>query len=219
MITNDHSPAPLARRLRDGLERIAGALRSEQWQAAGALGLTPTQLHILIYLAGRGDAGARVTEIGRQLGISQPTASDSAAALQRKTLIFRAKGTQAWRNTPAGQIAVSTAGLAATGSMEVLSHLSIGDQESLLLLLIKLIRGLQASGAIVPQRLCVTCQHFRPNAHPGSDKPHHCAFVNAAFGTVQLRLDCGEHEPADPASQAATWETFTTGAASIQASN
>jgi len=28
---------------------------------------------------------------------------------------------------------------------------------------------------------CVTCQFFQPNRYPESDRPHHCALVNAPF--------------------------------------
>lgn len=212
------SATALPRRLREGLERIAAVLRSEQWAAATALGLTPTQLHILLFLAGRGEQAAGVSEIAGQLGVSQPTATDSAAALQRKGLVQKAEGRRGLLINPSGRDAVAATGLAANASEAALADLAPADQQALLLLIVKLIRGLQESGAIVPQRLCVTCRHFRPMTHPGQPKPHHCAFVNAAFGTDDLRLDCREHEPADPASQAATWQAFTHGSAIPQAS-
>lgn len=208
----------LPRRLREGLERIAAVLRTEQWAAATAIGLTPTQLHILLFLAGRGEQAAAVTEIAGQLGVSQPTATDSAAALHRKGLLRKAETRRGLLITASGRDAVAATGLAANASEAALAGLPPGDQQALMLLVVKLIHALQESGAIVPQRLCVTCRHFRPGAHAGQPKPHHCAFVNAAFGTDDLRLDCGEHEPADPAAQAATWTAFVKGSAFPQAS-
>ncbi|MGH8510685.1 MAG: hypothetical protein ACREU8_04680, partial [Gammaproteobacteria bacterium] len=41
---------------------------------------------------------------------------------------------------------------------------------------------LQERGEVPISRMCVTCQHFRPGVYDDPDTPHHCAFVNAAFG-------------------------------------
>jgi hypothetical protein len=92
-----------------------------------------------------------------------------------------------------------------------LAMLSPDQQADLLQSQIRIIRSLQLAGAIPEQRICVSCRHFRPNAYPGAAQPHHCAFVNAAIGDRDLRLDCGEHEAADPALQSANWMAFDTG--------
>jgi hypothetical protein len=98
-----------------------------------------------------------------------------------------------------------------------LAALSPAAQEALLLTQIALIRQLQSAGAIPLQRMCVSCRHFRPQAHPRAAKPHHCTFIDAAIGSRDLRLDCGEHETADPAVQAATWTRFAKGSPTLQA--
>jgi hypothetical protein len=83
------------------------------------------------------------------------------------------------------------------------------ERQLFLRILIKLIRRLQSDGQIVPQRLCVTCVHFQPNAHPGDPAgPHHCAYVNAPLGETDLRIDCGEHRAATPEVANANWTTF-----------
>lgn len=217
----DTSSEPLPRRLRDGLERLASVLRSDQWSAANAVGLNPTQAHVLSFLAGRGEAGLRVKAIAGHLGVTQPTATDSVAALERKGLVSKQADASdaravAVRVTQAGRDAVRAIGLSSMATDEALAALSPTDQAALLLLVTKLIRSLQLAGALPAQRICVTCRHFRPNAHPGAEAPHHCAFVNAAFGTRDLRLDCGEHEPAEPSVQAATWRAFTEASASLR---
>ncbi|MGV2080261.1 MULTISPECIES: hypothetical protein [unclassified Rhizobium] len=90
---------------------------------------------------------------------------------------------------------------------------ALGDaaQEELLVTLITVIRQLQEKNAIPVQRMCVTCRYFDPFAHSQSDKPHHCHFVHAPFGQRELRVDCREHELADPTSRAATWDAFEAG--------
>ena len=82
------------------------------------------------------------------------------------------------------------------------------EQTELLRLIVKTIRALQVAGAIAPQRLCVTCKYFRPHAHENPSAPHHCDYVDAAFGVEALRLDCAEHEPAPAAQQESAWRSF-----------
>ena len=209
----DTDSAPLPARLRDGLDRIAAVLRADQWSASNAVGLNPTQVHVLAFLAGRDKAGIRVKEIAAHLGVSQPTATDCIAALERKSFVLKSVAADdaravGVRISGSGREILKAVGLAGSATETALAQLAPGEQAELLLLLIKLVRSLQLAGAIPVQRMCVTCRHFTPNTYPDAEKPHHCAFVNAAFGDRHLRLDCGDHEPADPAEQAATWTAF-----------
>jgi hypothetical protein len=41
--------------------------------------------------------------------------------------------------------------------------------------------------------MCVSCEHFRPDAHEDLHSPHHCGFYDAAFGDEAFRLDCPEY--------------------------
>jgi DNA-binding MarR family transcriptional regulator len=216
--------APISSRLREGLDRLGSILRAENWAATTALGLNPTQAHVLAFLAGRKGEAIRVKDIAAQLGVSQPTATDSIAALERKDLVKKSASNQDARSvavqiTQQGRKTLKAIGLSASATEQSLAALAPREKTDLLLLLIKLIRGLQLSGSIPVQRMCVTCTHFRPNIYSDARNPHHCAFVNAAFGDQLLRLDCNDHEPADPASQAATWSAFNTGSAALQATN
>jgi len=219
----EHDPPadPLVSRLRDGLDRIAFVLRAELWAVASEAGLNPVQAQVLGLLAGR-PAGLRPKEIAAHLGISAASIADTLAALVRKGLLRRdadASDLRAviMRLTPDG-IALNAA-LARSSSAvgQALSALPATAQEALLRTQIMLIRQLQDAGAIPLQRMCVTCRHFRPQAHPDAARPHHCAFVDAAIGGRDLRLDCGEHEAADPAGQAATWTAFAKGSPPLQA--
>lgn len=212
----------LVLRLRDGLERAASVLRTDAWSATGAHGLNPTQGQVLLHVAARMPAGCRVKEIAAQLVITQPTATDSIAALERKGLVERladpddARATRV-RLTPAGAERAEALRLAPALLGTALSGLSAGDRTDLLRLVTKLIRQLQIAGAIPIQRMCVSCRHFRPHIHDDAENPHHCAFVDAAFGDRDLRLDCSDHETADPAARSANWTAFEKGSASLQA--
>jgi hypothetical protein len=44
--------------------------------------------------------------------------------------------------------------------------------------------------------------------YPDERAPHHCAFVDAAFGDWALRLDRADHEEAGASVAAGNWKTF-----------
>ena len=208
-------------RLREGFERIALVLRSDLWSAAGEAGLNPTQAQVLGFLTAR-PPGIRPKEIANHLGVSAASVTDTLNALDRKGLVSREADPAdaravAVRPTAEGLRLNRSIAAAASQVAMALAQLSPAEQASLLLAQVKLVRSLQLADAIPVQRLCVTCRHFRPNAHPGAAHPHHCAFVNAAIGTEDLRLDCGEHESADPATQSANWAAFDQGRPPLQA--
>ncbi|MGE0239005.1 MAG: MarR family winged helix-turn-helix transcriptional regulator [Parvibaculaceae bacterium] len=204
--------SPLPERLHEGLERLASLHRLEERQSAGPQGLNPTQLAILRLLSRRAP-GFRVKSIARELGLRQPTVTDSLIALERKGFITRQSDPEDGRAllihpTEPGRAAL----MAAQGQMPrmatALAALSRKEQAALLHIMIKMIRALLQDQAMPAQRMCVTCRHFRPQAAPGSTKPHYCEFVRAAFGSADLQVDCGEHDAASPDHQAATWRIF-----------
>jgi hypothetical protein len=77
---------PLAQRVRTGLAKIGIALKQQAWAEAGSRGLTPTQGQVLALLRASPD-GLRLGVLAQQLGVTQPAASDSVAALARKNLV------------------------------------------------------------------------------------------------------------------------------------
>lgn len=195
-----------------GLGRIAAALRAGQWQAAGDLGLVPTQAEILTRIALR---PMRPAEIAAHLGVSAASASDSISALVAKGLARRLPDpddgrAQRLMPTDQGLQLAETLAAAPTPLLGALAGLPSQDQAGLLRALTFLIRALQDARAIPVQRMCVSCRHFRPRVHDDAERPHHCAFVNAAFGDASLRLDCGEHEAAPAEEAAAKWRRFET---------
>lgn len=204
----------IADRIADGLKRVAAVMRSDEWAAAQAMGVTPTQLQILTILEGRAD-GLRVTEIAAHLGVSQPTATDSVSALQRKGYVAKTAGTDRRASpvalTAAGRKALRQAGKAENAAREALEDLPLAAQEELLLSLVTVINTLQQAGAVPVQRMCVTCKYFEPHRHTGKQSPHHCHFVNAPLRRRDLRVDCREHEIADPDTRAATWASLQAG--------
>jgi DNA-binding MarR family transcriptional regulator len=203
---------PMPARIIEGLERIATALKSDDWSRAQGAGVNPTQLAILRALIGR-HAGLSVKDLSSLLGVSQPTATDSILALERKALVEKRPDPADGRAvrvviTEAGKALVRSGDKAPGAVGQAAAALDDADQEQLLVQLVSVIRQLQEHGSIPVQRMCVGCRHFRPYAHEDAARPHHCNFVDAAFGQHDLRIDCRDHETADPSVRAATWATF-----------
>lgn len=209
------NPGSVNHRIREGLSRIATVMRNEDWSRAKTSGLNPTQLSILELLEGRA-TGLAVKDIAANLGVSQPTATDSIAALERKELVTKS-GDGADRRavkveiTPRGRSVLAEGKQTVGAAKDAVDALTSDEQQDLLITLVKMISHLQDNDAIPIQRMCVSCRYFAPFVHSDAARPHHCHFVNAAFGQQEIRVDCREHEIADPAVRAATWTAFNKG--------
>ena len=187
-----------------GLGRLAALGRAGLWQAGMPLGLNPTQAEMLARIVQRPQRGA---DLAAHLGVSAASASDSVASLVAKGLALRAPDPADRRArlicaTPRGREVAARIPTAPAALTQAIDALPGADRAQMLAGLHRLIRHLQDAGAIPVQRMCVTCRYFRPHAHDDAARPHHCDFVNAAFGPAGLRLDCGDHEMA-PDGQAA----------------
>ncbi len=192
---------PLDRRVGVALGRIGTALRSHAWKGAEAQRLTPTQGDILALLRARGGP-QRLSEVADGLGITRPTACDAVATLVRKGLLIKEKDTIdrraiALRLTVDGVWEADRIAHWPDFLTEAVGTLSQAEQETVYRALIKMIGALQGSGDIAGSRMCLTCRHFRPNAHEGSEVLHHCTHFASPLGDRHLRLDCSEYEPAE----------------------
>jgi DNA-binding MarR family transcriptional regulator len=202
--------------LATGLAKIGLVLRHEAWQRRTRDGLTPTQAQILALLRARRGAGLRLAEIADGLGVTAATASDSVRVLADKGLVLKARSqadgrSLAVRLTRRGSEEAERAAQWPDFLLEAIDALREEERAVFLRGLTKMIRVLQEQGRIPPARMCATCRFFRPNAHPDSERPHHCAFVDAPFGEGELRLDCADQEPLPPPEARELWEAFLAG--------
>ena len=194
-----------------GLAQLSLYLRTRQWKAGEALGLTPTQITVLTLLRQRGSN--RVRTLAKLLGVSLATASRVISALERKQLVRKSIDPADGRAT---LVSLTQAGVRVVSSrtefpealLSALAALSPLESRALHTALSKVVLELQESGAIEPQRMCCTCRFFRPYRHSDQSRPHHCDFVDAPFGTASLRLDCGDHQPAEEAARKERWRRF-----------
>lgn len=194
-----------------GLAKVGTFLRSEQWRQAEPAAMTPTQAQILVHLVQRGPT--RVTALAEELSVTQPTVSDSVSVLERKGHVERRRDPHDARATllsptPSGRRAAMSVAVWPDALLAAVDTMEPQEQAVFLKALTKMIRSLQVQGAIPVQRMCASCRFFRPNVHDDPAAPHHCAFVDAAFGDAELRLDCGEHEAAPDQQATAAWRSF-----------
>lgn len=206
----DESSQPLANRIATGLHKIGMAMKHQAWQQASDEGLSPTQGQILAVLVAHGPLTG--SELSERLGVTLPTISESVRALVDKELVTRAPDPR----HPRASLLTPTARGTALGARarswpefmaDAVSDLPPDEQRAFFSGVVKMVRALAEQGLVPVNGMCVTCVHFRPHVHAG-ETPHHCAYVDAALGAGQLRLDCREHEAADPTTRRDLWARF-----------
>lgn len=207
---------PLTRRVATGLGKIGLAIKSRAWKEAGVRRITPLQAQTLTILRIRPKSTATVSEIGEELAVALPTASEVLRVLEQRGLIKKQRSRDDARTV---MVSLTTKGRrkadVAAGWPDFLAAaaevLPPAEQESLLRALIKMIRTLQEQGDIPIAKMCVTCEFFHPNVHDEIERPHHCELVDAPFGDRLLRIECPEHQVAEKKERDQTWERFMNG--------
>lgn len=193
-----------------GLARLALFQRTRDWRRGEEFDLTPTQTQILARLVHQGPA--RVSRVAEEIGVRQPTATGAVTALVRKGLVERRRDPDDARAT---QLLPTRKGQNMARKLDewpdamrgAIDSLDEAQRGAFLHALTCMVGHLQERGEIPVQRMCVGCRFFEPNVHGGA-RPHHCNFVDAAFGDAQLRLDCDDHEPASESRTRAAFRQF-----------
>lgn len=214
IMANPDHPSP-SERIVAGLAKLSVVLRHEAWRVSGGRGLTPTQSQILAVLAGSPD-GMGVKEVSRRLAVTIATASESISALVHKGLVCKTvaqtdRRAVVLRLTEAGRREVRLGEPWQASMLEAVRSLPESEQAGMLRGLIGMIRSLQARGSVPTARMCVECTYFRPHEYPGTPKPHHCQFIDAPIGDVDLRLDCKDMQRAPAEVRSRLWEVFVNG--------
>ena len=181
------------------LERLSRVFLLLLREKAQEHDLSPIQAQFLVHLLFRDVELRRVSRIAEEFGLTRATVSDAVGSLEKKGLIYRDfwpgdKRVVTLRLTPVGKELAIELSTWANAVKEHLGSSSPEEKEVVMRFLMQLIASLQRSGIITVSRMCVTCRFFRPDAHPGSDSPHHCALLDAPLAGSDLRIDCPEHE-------------------------
>jgi DNA-binding MarR family transcriptional regulator len=183
------------------LDRISQAYRVLLQGEAQGRNLSPIQARFLVHLLHHRDKLGSVGRLAEEFGLSRATVSDAVRTLESKGLVHRELWPRDGRVaslslTPAGEEAA--AGLSGWADVveAQLGSFAPEEKEATMRFLMRLIGALQEAGVITVARMCVTCRFFRPDAHPKSASPHHCALLDQPLSGADLRTDCPEHEPA-----------------------
>jgi DNA-binding MarR family transcriptional regulator len=186
---------PLATRVVAAMDRLARGQRSHRQAIASRHGLTPLQLDVLSTLATSPPPEPLVGLLAVELGVAQPTVTDSLQALERKGLVTRGRDPIDGRRT---RIDLTDAGralveLVASGDRHLVQEVATlprNDQETALELLLTLIGRQLDAGVIDVARTCLTCRFHQPVPEGN----HHCTLLDMPLPRADLRLNCAEHE-------------------------
>ncbi len=186
-----------------GLDRLAELLRAQAWKQLGESGLNPTQQAVLRQLAAQ-PVGLRLSQLAAALGVSAASLSDTVSALERRGDVTRRADPDDGRASrirlaAAGRRRLARLAREDSAAATLVAALTPSQQGELLRLLQLMIRQAQDSGLASGFRTCLGCRFFQPFAHAGSERPHHCGFVDRPFGHGELRIDCAEQETAEAA--------------------
>ncbi len=188
----------VSRKLTIGLSKVSNALKKQAWINRTKTGLNPTQSQILSYLLLRKGLKTRLGDVAAHLNVTPATVSDSVSSLQRKMLVNKCALPGDAREVSISLTELgSRSGKKATALpeqiIEASQTLSTEEQGTFLKSLMKIVRHLQENGQISVSRMCITCKYFNSDVYKSAQRPHHCGFVDAAFGDRELRMDCPDH--------------------------
>ncbi|MEV6096383.1 MarR family winged helix-turn-helix transcriptional regulator [Nocardia sp. NPDC051981] len=179
------------------LDRIARGVRAHRQAIASRTGLTPLQLELLRTLADGPPPEPLTGLLAAELGVSQPTVSDSLLALERKGHVAR-QPAPGDRRRSAIVLTSDGAELAAEirAADDVLracvADLPGAQQDQTLRTLLDLIAGLLRAGVVQVARTCTTCRFYRP----GDAGTPRCDLLQQPLPPRDLRVNCPEHQPA-----------------------
>jgi DNA-binding MarR family transcriptional regulator len=212
MMNFDTPTSTLPQALAGALRRLAQLAHTSSWDQWAVQRLTPTQRKILELLVRRGES-LSLSAVARELGVTAATACDSVSALEHKGLVRKQRSTTDGRAlalvlTEEGHQSATQLAALPDPLWGAFDALEDTEQETLYRLYLKMIRGLQESGALPTSRMCLRCKFFDPFRYTGSATPHHCHQAGMPIAERHLRIDCSVFEAGDAAAQTELWQRF-----------
>lgn len=195
-MSGDPQAPAVAAKLVAALDRLSRAQRQHRQAAASRLGITPLQGELLRTMGEGPPPEAVVGVLAHELGVSQPTVTDSLVALERKGLVERRRAPDDRRRTmleltAAGQEMVTSLARAEDEVIAAVEHWAFDRQETAYVALLELIQVFVENGLIDVARTCLNCRYM--TEAPGTGR--HCLLLDMALPDTALRVNCPEHEP------------------------
>lgn len=192
----DQQQRHLASKVVAGLERISEVFKVLLWDQATAVGLSPIQIQIMVFIAYHTSEMCKVSYLAWEFNVSKPTISDAVRVLKNKGLITQHPAPDDGRSytialTDHGREIVDKT-IAFTSPLEKeIEQLGLHEMEGLWHTLSRLIYQLNRSGILTIQRTCHACIHFEPG---NTGDQGFCKFLQKELYTQDIRLDCPEFE-------------------------
>ncbi len=189
-----HQQIDISTKIVAGLERISEAFKVLLWDKAKALGLSPIQIQLLIFVAYHKPELCNVSHLAREFNITKPTVSDAVRMLEQKKLIVKDFSSADSRSYSIGLSATGKKVVAETENFAnplktQLGNIQQKDLENLFSSLSHLIYQLNRNGILSVQRTCYGCKFY---SH--TKKKDHCNLLNMQLKKEDIRLDCPEFE-------------------------
>lgn len=181
------------------LDRIARGVGAHRRAVAAAAGLTPLQLDLLRTIADAPPPRPGAGELASELGVSQPTVTDSVIALERKGHVQRRQDPDDRRRaeialTPSGRGLVHQANGADQVLRAMVAELTPAERDQFLGLLLGSITSLLDADIIQVARTCPTCRYFETEG-TGPVSTARCALLEVTLAPADLRVNCPDHRP------------------------
>lgn len=178
-----------------GIEKLARANRVLLWEIAKKENLSPIQIQFLNYLENHPKELCIVKNLSKEFDLTEATVSEAIKSLQKKGFILKKRTREDGRVyviwlTARGKKLAKRVSNWSSAFVENIRRLSPEKKEKIMLTIMELLRSLQKTGVISVAKMCLNCENFERDAHPGSRKPHHCRFTDSPMSNSELIIDC-----------------------------
>ena len=179
-----------------GLERISEAFKGILWEHAKVIGLSPTQIQILIFIAYHKAELCNVSHLAKEFNITKPTVSDAVRVLNNKKYIIKDYSLTDGRSysillSELGKKTVLETDKFANPLKDHLNGIKETDLEIVFESLTTLIYQLNKTGILSVQRSCFSCNFLTKY-----ENKNYCNLLKKELVSSDIRLDCPEHEVA-----------------------
>lgn len=186
-------PPELAAKVAAAIERLGRSQRTRRQGIAAGRGLTPLQVDLLRTLAAGEPPQPVVGLLAIELGVTQPTVTESLRALERKGFVTRGSDPGDARRTA---VVLTDTGRELAGELDAttdelvhaIAALGADRQAEMLEGLLTIIAELVERGAITVARTCLTCRF-----HELTASAHRCTLLDMDLQRADLRVNCPEH--------------------------
>ena len=178
------------------VERIAQGQRAFYQELGTKYGVTPLQIQLLELIADGAPPTGHVGELAREVGVTQPSASEAIASLDDKGHVSRAVDPSDRRRsvitlTEQGRALAAKLNGARETIREALGGRNEEENAAILSTLVDLMATFHSAGIIGVVRACSTCSFMSDQA----DGTRFCDALKITMTSSDLRVNCRLHEP------------------------